>query len=78
MLIADVSMPEIDGPALARRLVALRPQASLRVLLISEDDSGALPGAANEPIKMLTKPFRSSELLRAVREALAAPNHRVA
>jgi two-component system, cell cycle sensor histidine kinase and response regulator CckA len=75
LLIADVSMPEINGPALARRLVALRPQPGLRVLLISEDDPEAVPAAATEPIKMLTKPFRSSELLRAVRDVLAAPNH---
>ena len=79
LLIVDVSLPEINGPALARRLVALRPQASLRVLLISGDrDRGVTPQAVGEPIKTLTKPFRSSELLRAVRDALAAPSHNVA
>ena len=79
LLIVDVSLPEINGPALARRLVALRPQASLRVLLISGDrDRGAPPDAGGEPINTLTKPFHSSELLRAVRDALAAPSHNVA
>jgi CheY-like chemotaxis protein len=78
LLIADVSMPVIDGPALARRLVSLRPQGRLRVLLIAADDPGALPAAPGESLRTLTKPFRSSELLRAVRDALASPSHNVA
>jgi CheY-like chemotaxis protein len=78
LLVTDVNMPEMNGPTLARRLVALRPQVGLRVLLISgHADSGWLRGAVHEPMKLLSKPFRSSELLRAVREALAEPSHNV-
>jgi CheY-like chemotaxis protein len=78
LLVTDVNMPEMNGPTLARRLVALRPQTGLRVLLLSgQADSGWLRGAVHEPMKLLSKPFRSSELLRAVREALAEPSHNV-
>jgi two-component system cell cycle sensor histidine kinase/response regulator CckA len=71
LLVTDVSMPEMNGPTLARRLAALRPRAGLRVLLMSGyEDAGSLPGAGCEPMKLLTKPFRSADLLRAVREAL--------
>jgi PAS domain S-box-containing protein len=70
LLVTDVSLPGINGPALARRLVALRPRLGPRVLLISGHvNPGSLDGY--ETMKLLTKPFRSSELLRAVRDALA-------
>jgi two-component system cell cycle sensor histidine kinase/response regulator CckA len=71
LLVAGVGMRGMNGPALARRLVALRPRPGLRVLLISGHEApAALHEVGAEPVKLLSRPFRSSELLHAVRDAL--------
>jgi CheY-like chemotaxis protein len=71
LLVTGVGMRGMNGPALARRLVALRPRPGLRVLLISGQQApAALHEAGAEPVKLLTRPFRSAELLSAVRDAL--------
>ncbi|MBK8178871.1 MAG: PAS domain S-box protein [Planctomycetes bacterium] len=70
LCVLDVVMPEMSGPALARKLAELRPQA--RVLFMSgysgdnlgEFDAGQLD-------RLLTKPFSHDELARAVRRTLA-------
>ncbi len=66
LVITDLSMPDIPGDALARRLRERQPH--LRVLFMSGDMAGsghpgatALPGSA-----LLGKPFTQDELLRAV------------
>jgi two-component system cell cycle sensor histidine kinase/response regulator CckA len=76
ILISDVGMPEMDGPTLAKILLAENP--GLLVLLIS--------GRCDEkqfdycrPFKLLPKPFYLSSLLQAVQDitgatALAAAN----
>ena len=66
-------MPEMNGPALAQRLVGLRP--SLRVLFISGyADILATPhGADNPNIDFLSKPFQASVLAEKVRSILARP-----
>lgn len=73
LLVSDVVMPEMNGPALAQRLVGARP--SLRVLFISgHADVLAAPHAANHPnIDFLGKPFRASVLAEKVRSILARP-----
>ena len=71
LLLTDVIMPEMNGPALAQRLVALRPE--LRVLFVSgyTDELPVLntPGSKS---KFLPKPFSSATLLAAVAELLEA------
>jgi len=66
LLISDVVLPEMDGPALARQLAALR--ADLRVLLLSScfDE---LDGADLD-VAVLRKPVRPSALVARVREIL--------
>ncbi len=69
LLLTDVVMPEMNGPALAQRLVAARPE--LRVLFISGYADKLLPldrGSVN--VSFLGKPFHASELAAKVREAL--------
>ena len=73
LLVTDVRMPGIQGPDLARRLRADRPD--LPVLFISgyaeelAADASAMPG-----MQVLDKPFDADTLGRAVRAALESPH----
>jgi signal transduction histidine kinase len=70
LLLTDVVMPEMNGGALAQRLVVRNPD--LRVLFVSGYTEG-LP-ALNTPgsrSKFLVKPFSSATLVAAVGELLA-------
>ena len=71
LLLTDVVMPEMNGPALAQRLVALRPE--LRVLFVS-GYTGELPVLEGHgtKTKFLAKPFTSTALLAAVSELIEA------
>jgi two-component system cell cycle sensor histidine kinase/response regulator CckA len=71
LLLTDVVMPEMNGPALAQRLVARRPD--LRVLFVS-GYSDAIPAAATRAgrVNFLAKPFPSSRLVTTVGELLTA------
>ena len=78
VLVSDVVMPEMNGPAVAQAVTAARP--GVRVLFMSGYTEAAIqaenlgtPGAV-----LLTKPFDPDVLGRAVRSALdAAPLERV-
>ena len=71
VLMADVIMPEMHGPALAQRLVSKRPQ--LRVLLVS-GYSDALPVVtAPGKIAFLGKPFTAARLIATLAELLPQP-----
>jgi len=69
LLLTDVIMPEMNGPALAQRLVALRPE--LRVLFVSgyTEELPVLNTPGNKS-QFLAKPFASATLLAAVAEIL--------
>jgi CheY-like chemotaxis protein len=73
LLLTDLSMPEMSGLELARRLLERRPET--RVLFMSGyAQEGTLFG---QPIhgrrpRFLAKPFRLADLLRQVRETLLA------
>jgi PAS domain S-box-containing protein len=68
LLLTDVVMPEMNGPALAQRLVAVKP--TMRVLFISGYASAAFPVDAAGHVSLLTKPFQGSTLLAKVRDVL--------
>ena len=54
-------MPEMNGPALAQRLVAVRPE--LRVLFISGYADMLTPPESDNPnVGFLSKPFQASVL----------------
>ena len=62
LLITDIVMPEMDGPALANKIQAERP--GLPVLLMSGScDTREL----NNSFEFLPKPFSISDLLKRVR-----------
>jgi CheY-like chemotaxis protein len=71
LLVTDVIMPEMNGPALAQRLVAERPE--LRVLFVS-GYTEELPvlNAPGGKSQFLAKPFSSATLVSAVAELLEA------
>ena len=72
LLLTDVVMPEMRGPALAERLVAQRPD--LRVLFVSGYTEPMLESAtAAGSVNFLAKPFAPSRLVTTVAALLTAP-----
>ena len=70
LLVTDVVMPEMNGPALAQRLIGLRPE--LRVLFISGyAEMLTPPGDDNPNLGFLRKPFQASVLTGRVAQMLA-------
>jgi CheY-like chemotaxis protein len=68
LLLTDVVMPEMSGPALAQRLITARPE--LRVLFISGYTDVASLDTGNPNVSFLSKPFQASVLASKVREVL--------
>jgi DNA-binding NtrC family response regulator len=70
LVITDVVMPGMSGPAVAERLKALRP--GIRVLFMSgyTDEAIGRPGVIGRETNFIQKPFSADALLRKVREVL--------
>ncbi len=70
VLLADVVMPGLAGPALAERFAVVRPEA--RVLFMSgyAGDDLARRGLPEDATHLVPKPFTADLLGRRVREAL--------
>ena len=70
LLLTDVVMPGLSGPALAERFAVVRPHA--RVLYMSgyAGDDLVRRGVAQESPHVLTKPFSAEALCSRVRESL--------
>ncbi|HYJ09041.1 MAG TPA: ATP-binding protein, partial [Polyangiaceae bacterium] len=73
LLLSDVVLPGISGPALAEKLAHTQPW--LRVLFASgyHDESLSRRSSGLAESRVLAKPFSLGELARAVRETLEAP-----
>jgi CheY-like chemotaxis protein len=74
LLLSDIVMPgEMDGRDLARAAVRRRPL--IKVLLTSGFPDVRLPGSGlrSAGSRMLIKPYRKEDLLRAVRDAIDEP-----
>ena len=72
LVVSDVVMPHLGGPALAARIAHRWPR--VRVLLVSGySDAPRLRAPLEEPtVRLLEKPFTREDLARAVRSALDA------
>jgi len=64
LLLTDVDLPRVDGPGLARKLIAAHP--ALRVLYIGD----AVPARSRSPQPLIRKPFTPVALLGQVRRVL--------
>lgn len=71
-LVTDVDLPGMSGVALNERLQRSGITIPTIFLTAREDMEGCIPGKAPRRVivRVLRKPFRASELLRAVRAAL--------
>jgi PAS domain S-box-containing protein len=70
LLLSDVVMPQMGGPALAKRLATLRPE--MRVLFMSgyADDAAVRHGVIVAEVAYLQKPLTVDSLTRKVRSVL--------
>jgi len=81
VVLLDLRLPDLDGKAIWRRLLADRPDLALRVVFMTGDtltaETQAFLMEAGRPV--LTKPLTIERIQRAVNEALTAPSvHEVA
>jgi signal transduction histidine kinase/CheY-like chemotaxis protein len=72
LIICDLKMPRLDGPAFHRQLVASHPMLARRVLFVTGDVAGTEAERFLEEsgCRWLAKPFRLRDLLRVTRELL--------
>jgi CheY-like chemotaxis protein/chemotaxis signal transduction protein len=75
-VLLDLSMPEMDGDEVLKRLKADPSTATIPVIIISSEASRAEACLALGAELFLTKPFRADELLSAVENALANARRR--
>jgi signal transduction histidine kinase/ActR/RegA family two-component response regulator len=70
LVLTDVVMPEMSGPALAEQIQGIVP--GVRVLFVSgyTDDEVVSRGLGTADIDLLQKPFSAQQLVERVREAL--------
>jgi two-component system cell cycle sensor histidine kinase/response regulator CckA len=73
LLLADVVMPRLSGPELAKRLATSRPEMKVLCMSGYTDDSIARHGVLEAHFAFLQKPITPETLTRKVREVLDAP-----
>jgi signal transduction histidine kinase/CheY-like chemotaxis protein len=73
VLICDLKMPRVDGMTFYRAIAAAAPALARRVIFVTGDVAGtdAERFLEDSGCRWLAKPFRLTELLRAVRDTLA-------
>ncbi len=69
LLLTDVIMPGMSGPALAKQVRSLRPQT--RILYMSGYSGEFLPDMLTAGVSFIQKPFTVADLARKIRKMLA-------
>jgi signal transduction histidine kinase len=74
LVVCDLKMPRLDGKAFYRTLAAIAPGLARRVIFVTGDVAGTDAEAFLEEsgCRWLGKPFRLSDLLKAVKEGLSS------
>jgi CheY-like chemotaxis protein len=70
LLLSDVVMPQLGGPALAKRLTSVRPEMKVLCMSGYADDSNVRHGVVEARIACLEKPITPVSLTTRVREVL--------
>jgi DNA-binding NtrC family response regulator len=70
LLLSDVVMPQMGGPALAKRLTSLRPETRVIYLSGYADEALGDRQILENGAAFLQKPFALESLVRKVREVL--------
>jgi len=72
LVICDLKMPRLDGPSFYRALATASPDLSRRVIFVSGDmaETETEQFLEESGCRWLAKPFRLTDLLRAVKEGL--------
>ncbi|WP_455245325.1 response regulator, partial [Petrachloros mirabilis] len=69
LILTDVMMPRMTGPQLAKQVHETMP--GTRVLYMSGYSDQILEPVGSSPFAFIAKPFRASDLIKAIREILA-------
>jgi two-component system cell cycle sensor histidine kinase/response regulator CckA len=75
LMITDVVMPGLSGPALAEKLTSARPETKVLYTSGYADDAVFKPGMLGPNCAFLEKPFTRDDLVRKVRDLLDSPTH---
>ena len=70
LLLTDVMMPKLNGPALARHITDLRPETQILFMTGHTESDGSLHGSVPKDSEFLQKPFHRDALIRKVRHTL--------
>jgi PAS domain S-box-containing protein len=70
LLLTDVMMPKLNGPALARHIANLRPETQILFMTGHIESDGSLHGSVPKDSEFLQKPFHRDTLIRKVRHTL--------
>ena len=73
LVVTDLSMPDMSGPELTRRLARAWPEAKVLFVSGNSTNDSAPDGVLARNATFLQKPFSPDDLARKVREALTAP-----
>ncbi|HUJ28429.1 MAG TPA: PAS domain S-box protein [Myxococcales bacterium] len=73
LLLTDVVMPQMGGPAVAAEVLRLRPQARVVYMSGYTDDAVVRHGVEASRVAFMQKPFSPASLLATIREVLDQP-----
>jgi two-component system cell cycle sensor histidine kinase/response regulator CckA len=73
LMVSDVLMPVLSGPALAERFAVLHPETQSLFMAGLPDHPEVVRGVANAGKHFLPKPFGAERLVNKVQEVLLNP-----